>query len=218
MKALMVGVVISLIAPMCLAQFNNPEPPPAPVPQVDPAPTPPPVPPPPAPRPGLSDAEINELIQTVMAARLAKELGLNDEQTVLMVRRLSELREQTNLARKKRQEAIRDLRAAIKAGRPDAEIQEKLDNLMAVDQEMFNLRRNAYARAADGLSLVQRAKLYVFFSDFPEEMRKLAQRARQKARALTDPDGPPPLPRRPLPKNAEPEPPMPPPFPADRQP
>lgn len=141
--------------------------------------TPPPAAPA-APQPNLDEKDLNELIQTIMTARLSKELALTDEQTVLMVRRMTELRDQTNELKRRRAEAIKELRAALKSGKPD-EIQPKLDALMALDQCAIDLRTRTYERASENLSLVQRAKVYVFLSDFPNEMRRLAKAAKERA-------------------------------------
>jgi hypothetical protein len=131
--------------------------------------------------PNLDEKELNELIKTIMTTRLSKELALNDEQTVLMVRRLTELRDQMDEVKKKRAEAIKDLRGALKSGKTDDEIQPKLEALMALDKRGFDLRQKTYERLSENLSLAQRAKVYVFLSEFPNEMRRLAQQARERA-------------------------------------
>jgi len=153
-------------------------PPPAP-PTAGQPPTAPSSPPPPAVQ---DDAELNSLLETVMAARLAKELKLNDEQSVVMVRRLGDYREQLAELRKKRMELTKELRATIKAGAPDADIEPKLDAIMKLDQETVEIRHQAYNRTAEGLSTAQRAKLYLFISEFQTEMKRLAQVARERVR------------------------------------
>lgn len=154
--------------------------------------------PPPPPAAAQDDPELNSLLETVMAARLAKELKLNDEQSVLMVRRLGEYRDQLADLRKQRSELTKELRGLVKAGAPDADIEPKLDNLMKLDRETVEIRQHAYEKAAQGLSTSQRAKLYLFVSEFQTEMKRLAQMARERARKNMGPppppgpDGPPP--------------------------
>lgn len=165
-------------------------------------------PPPPAPKKAdanmpddekMSDAELTDLIESVMAARLSKELGLNDEQTVLMVRRFSDFREQLTEMKRQRQEKVRALRTALREKQPDEKIEAALQDLIAHDLDTLEFRKNAYQNAAGSLSTTQRAKLYVFVTDFEADMRKLIQQARERRQ------GPPPRPRQPKP-TAPPEP------------
>ena len=139
-------------------------------------------PPGPAPHPhGLAgDPEIQELIQTVMAARLAKALELDDEQTVLVVRRFSEFREKMSALKRERQELVKQLRMGLREGAPEDELEAKLDELMAHDAEVAEFKRTAYDKASAGLTISQRAKLYVFLSDFESDMRRLIQKARER--------------------------------------
>ena len=198
MKALLMVVVLGMMAGAAYAQ-----PPEAGY----PAGAPPvagrePAPPPPPPLPGgerVSDGELSELIQSVMAAKLSRELGLDEEQTVLMVRRFSEFREQLNVMKRQRQDKLKALRAALRDGLPDEHIETALQDLIAHDVKTLEIRRNAYEKAAGNLSTSQRAKLYVFLSDFEGDMRRLIQKVREQRQGLNRPlrpmspfEGPPP--------------------------
>ena len=129
---------------------------------------------------GGDDRDTREMVEMILAAKLAKELELNDEQTVLMLRRLSEFREQVSASRKQRQEILKALKAGVKAGEPDAQIEAKLNELVVQDVKMAEFRKTAYEKACEGLSIAQRAKLYVFLNEFENDMRKLVQQARER--------------------------------------
>lgn len=129
----------------------------------------------------ISDRELNELIEQVMAARLAKTLGLNDEQTVLMVRRFSDYKQELSTMKKQRQELIKELREGVKAGLDDGQIEARLQALIEKDSALIEFKRSVYERAAEGLTVSQRAKLYMFLTEFDSEMRRLVQRARERS-------------------------------------
>ena len=196
MKPLLMVVVLSVTLAAAYAQ--PPEagfPPDAPV--AGPGSVPPPPPPPAGER--VSDGELSELIQSVMAAKLSRELGLNEEQTVLMVRRFSEFREQLNGMKRQRQDKLKALRAALRDRLPDEHIETALQDLIAHDLKTLEMRKDAYEQAAGNLSTSQRAKLYVFLSDFEGDMRRLIQKAREQKQGWNRPlrpvpplEGPPP--------------------------
>jgi len=117
-----------------------------------------------------------------MAARLSEELGLNDEQTVLMIRRFSEFKKEMNERKKQRGELLRELKTVLQEGTPDEEIAPRLEGLLRHDQESVEFKRGIYERACEGLSVAQRAKMYVFLNEFETDMRKLIERARETRR------------------------------------
>ena len=141
--------------------------------------------PPPAELPrDWEQAELAELIETVKVVRLSRELGLNNEQTVVLVREYEEARDRLEELRRQRQEALKQLKDAIKAGEDDTSVDEKLKTTLKVDREMANLRFDLVQRAYQNLSPTQTAKLYVFLSEFEGDMRRLLQRAREQGPGL----------------------------------
>lgn len=163
-----VGIVVLLTAVLPPAWAQPPEPG-----------VPRPEGPPPMGEPGR-ERDIRGLVESVMAARLAEELGLNDEQTVLMVRRFSEFKKEMNERKRHRAELLRELKLALQQGKPAPEIEERLDMLFRHDRESFEFKRSIYDRACEGLSLVQRAKMYVFLNQFEADMRQLIEKARER--------------------------------------
>ncbi len=139
---------------------------------------------------------MEELIQSVMAAKLSRELGLNEEQTVLMVRRFAEYREQSKEMRRDRQEKMKALKDALRNEQPEETIDAALQGLVAHDLNTLEFRKESFRKAADSLSVTQKAKFYIFISEFDGDMRKLIQKAREQGQGHHHPhpqdDGPPP--------------------------
>lgn len=196
MKPLSILLLVALALTTAYAQPPEPAPPEA-TPEIGPPP------PPPAPE-KMPDPEISELIQSVMAAKLSRELGLNEEQTVLMVRRFSEFRDQLNDMKRQRQEKMKTLRTALRERQPDETVEAALQDLIAHDLKTLEFRKDAYQKAAGNLSVSQRAKLYVFVSDFEGDMRRLIQKAREQKQGMNRPPRPAP------PFEGQPAPPRPP--------
>jgi hypothetical protein len=162
-------VCVSALISGAYGQNESPAPPPVGAPAAAPQP------------PGdVGNPNIRELIEEVMAARLAKELALNDEQTVLLIRRVSEFRDEINTVRKQRQDLFKALKTGLRSGEPDTQIEGRLKELIAQDEKLAALKKAMYERASAGLPVAQRAKLYVFVNEFESDMRKLVQRARER--------------------------------------
>jgi len=145
----------------------------------------PPMPPsdppqPPMMPPGNDDVDMRELMQDVMAARLARELGFNNEQTVLLVKAIGEYKQQLEEARKQRNQVARELRAAINANESDSAIDAKLNELIQQDLRALELKKTGYTEFSRNLTVPQKAKLYLFMTNFESDMRKLVQQARQR--------------------------------------
>lgn len=125
------------------------------------------------------DQEIREMVTTVMMVRMSRELELSDEQTVLMVRNFSELRDKLTDLGEKRGKLIDTLRDKVDNHAPDSEIEPLLDQLMSIDDQREAARREAFEKAGADLTVSQRAKLYIFTQDFEWHMRRLIMKARE---------------------------------------
>lgn len=181
------------------AAVNAQGPPPPPPPPGEPgfdAPPPPPGegrPGPPRPgRPGRpegpgGDERNRELFQQVMVARLSQELGLNDEETVLLVRRFLDFKEESKQLRRERALLGKALRELVREGdAKNAEIEAKLGELLAVDEKIAGSKRSLYDKLSEGLAPVKKAKLYAFMQEFENELRRMADQVRGRHM-----DGPP---------------------------
>lgn len=120
---------------------------------------------------GPGGERARELLEQVFVARLSRKLELSDEQTVLMVRRYSEHRERILHLREQRKEVAAQLRRSVEENKENPEINDLLRRLEEIDRDIVNGRFTIYEQLGDGLSLAQRAALYLFIADFEEEMR-----------------------------------------------
>ncbi len=127
------------------------------------------------------DRDVRDLVEAVMMARLSRELGLNDEQTVLMMRHFSEFKEKTGELKKQHVKLVKALKESVQSGAPEAEIEAKLQALVEHDKAMAQAKLDIVEQTGAGLSVSQRAELYVFLGEFENEMRKLIQTARRRA-------------------------------------
>ena len=130
----------------------------------------------------MSEADIRSLVEMVRMVRLTQELGLTDEQAVVLVRQFSEVKEETGRIQRERQELGKALRELVNASAPEDQIQKKLDELVARDKESLMKRFDAFERASAGLTPAQRTKLYLFMGDFDKRMRTLIEKAREQFR------------------------------------
>lgn len=172
-------------------------PPPAPeTPQAAPIPAPP-LPEPPAPgpeRPGKAkkkpseDPAMRRMMEDMMIARLSQELGLSDEQTVLLVRKFNQFRSDAANLRKQRAELTRELKALVEKDKEDSAIEAKTQELGALDLKIAQARLDAFKESSAGLAPWQRAKLYIFASEFENEVRGLVQKARERRHMLGEPE------------------------------
>jgi vacuolar-type H+-ATPase subunit I/STV1 len=121
-----------------------------------------------------------ELLEQIMMARVTQEVGLNDEQTVLLLRRFNATRERMAQLRKERAAAIKELRELVNKDKENTEVEAKLQALMNIDERLASTRREAYDQVSAGLTPWQRAKLYIFTSEFESELRAVVQRARER--------------------------------------
>ncbi|NLV40270.1 MAG: hypothetical protein GXY15_03450 [Candidatus Hydrogenedentes bacterium] len=184
-------------------------------------------PPGPAPqkRPGAArEARGREMLEQVMVARLSEDLGLSDEQSVLMVRRFSQFRKETQQLQKERAETVRELRqTALKGDADPGAVAPLLERALQLNEKIALQRQRLFHAMAEGMDPVQQAKLLLFLDEFEGQMRQVVKTA-QERRAPGPPDrmgpppgvqpGPPPPPGAPRPhKQGDRTPPGPPPAP-----
>jgi len=129
--------------------------------------------------PIAKQAEVRQLIEEVMIARITKELGLNDEQTVLIVRRFSEYRDKAREARQQRKKLVDEMKEDLRSGDNSAQVGEKLKAILALDVQIAQDRTAAFESVATSLTPQQQGKLYLFLADFEVELRRMAQAAKE---------------------------------------
>lgn len=127
----------------------------------------------------MDNQDVRELIETVKMVRLTKELGLTQEQTVVLVKQYNEYKERLERLSQRRQERLRDLKDAVHSDNNDR-IEAALKALITQDAEIAEMRRTAFNEVGKELTIKQKARLYVFLQEFDQDMRRLIQRARER--------------------------------------
>lgn len=130
----------------------------------------------------MGEDDVRTLVETVRMVRLSQELGLTDEQTVVLVRQYNEIKEETARMHRERQERTRELRELVASGASDEKIEATLAELVEIDKRVQMMRFDVFERAAPALTATQKAKLYMFMGDFERHMRLMIERARERFR------------------------------------
>ena len=121
-----------------------------------------------------------ELLEQVLFARLSRELKLTEEETVLMVRRYAEFREEMLDLRTERERVARQLRQAVKDNSDEAVLTPLLAEIRRVDEKMANARMTIYDEISAELDTRQKARLYLFIGEFEAQLRRWLNEARQR--------------------------------------
>ncbi len=123
------------------------------------------------------ERDIRELVDLVMKVRLTRLLELSDEEAVRIIRILSDRLDRIHMLKWERGSVYYFLRADLKEGAAEDQIHKHLDSAMALDVEIAELFRGMIEAMTPHLTTTQRAKLFLFGSDFENEIKKLIQQA-----------------------------------------
>ena len=142
------------------------------------------------------DQDSRKLLEEVLMARLTRELALDGEQTVLMVRHLAEYRERMAALRRERTVLVRALRESVRESKDESLIESRLEELLAHDGKVAAARTGFLDPESLELTAWQQARLFLFIQDFEGDMRRLLKRAQdrqqgaatQKDRKLSPPE------------------------------
>jgi len=121
-----------------------------------------------------------KMLEQVMLARLSEELGLTDEQTVLMVRRFMDFRNKRNDLRRERENLMKSLREAIDHNAPDPKLEEVLNRIRDLHETLINQQRALYEELSQDLNARQRAKLFLFLERFEAEVQQMLRRTAEQ--------------------------------------
>ncbi len=124
--------------------------------------------------------ESRKLLEEVLMARLTRELALDEEQTVLMVRHLAEFRDNMAALRRERMVLSRNLRQAVREGKDEEAIAKVLEEVVAHEAKAAEARREIVDFDGFELTTWQKAKLYLFIVDFESDMRHLLKQAQER--------------------------------------
>jgi hypothetical protein len=134
--------------------------------------------------------ESRKLLEEVLMARLTRELALDEEQTVLMVRHLAEFRDKMAAMRRERMVLARGLRQAVREGKDEKAIGKVLEEVVAHEEKMAVARREIVEFEGFELTTWQKAKLYLFIVDFESDMRHLLKQAQERRQGRGAKPGP----------------------------
>ncbi len=143
-----------------------------------------------APRKG-QDAKAREMLEQVMVARISKELGLTDEQSVLLVRRFIDFRNENQKLQRERAETMKKIQALVAEGTDQQAVEDALARLRAAGESLLTLRQRQQDAISQNLDTWQRAKLVLFMDKFEEEIRQLLKQAKERRGMPPDRPAPP---------------------------
>lgn len=122
--------------------------------------------------------DARELLEQVMMARLSKELALDEQQSITLVRRFADFREQMREWRIERSKALHELKETIRNAQDEAAVTAQLEALRERDARILQMRSELFEEVSSEFTPWQRAKLYIFLSEFENDMRRMVQKAR----------------------------------------
>lgn len=125
------------------------------------------------------NAESRKLLEEILMARLTRELALEDEQAVLLVRHMTEFRDQMTALRRERGEKMRALRQVVRESNDESRIQQLMDEVRATNEKSMAARNDVLDFDGFELTTWQQARLLVFLNDFEADMRRLLRRAQE---------------------------------------
>ncbi len=125
------------------------------------------------------DLPAREVLEQVLLAKVAKQLKLNDEQTVLLVKKFNEQREVFIQKTEQRNRLANEIRKLIgnKPKSDTQELEEKFAQLLAMDKEIAELKQKWVDNLSMDLPLESKIQLYLLISDFENEVRKFLRKA-----------------------------------------
>jgi hypothetical protein len=120
----------------------------------------------------------HEVLEQIMLARIAEQLDFNDEQTILLIRKFNEQKKLFDEKNKQRNEIVNDIKKLLQ-GKTDENAQvleEKFNLLVKTDMEIAELKYKWVDNLTMDLPLNSKVQLYLFFSDFENEIRKFLRK------------------------------------------
>lgn len=129
---------------------------------------------------GKGHADSRKLLEEILMARLTRELALDGEQAILLVRHLTEFRDQMAALRRERGEKLRALRQVVRESKDESRIKQVMEEVRAANEKSMALRNDVLDFDGFELTTWQQARLLVFLNDFEADMRRLLRRAQER--------------------------------------
>ncbi len=134
--------------------------------------------------------ESREIMEQVMITRLSRRLNLTDEQSVLLTRRFSEVRERQRALRNERMKTLNELRQALRANKEEEAVRTLLAQLADIDERMAAFPQEMRRPVHDlDLDVWQQAEFELFLNEFERQMRRILQHVDEHRRMGPPPGG-----------------------------
>ncbi|MCC6155549.1 MAG: hypothetical protein IT367_17400 [Candidatus Hydrogenedentes bacterium] len=128
---------------------------------------------------GIPEDELREMVSTILMVRVSRNLDLTDEQTVVLVKHMQEMRDELSKLYEARDAAMTSLRESLdNEATTDDAVDAKLKELMGIEEKRASAKREAFEKLSAGLTTKQKGKLFVTLQDFEMQMRKMMSRAK----------------------------------------
>jgi hypothetical protein len=127
-----------------------------------------------------SQAKAREMLEQVMIARLSSELKLNDEQSMMLMRRFTEARAEKQALGKERSEALHALRDIVDQNKDEAALNERLARLRDIDTKLASHKQRLQETMGADLSPWQKGKLVLFLDQFETDIKQMLRDAHER--------------------------------------
>ncbi len=118
-------------------------------------------------------------MEAVRVWRLIEELKLDEKTSTQLSSFLSSLEEKRRSLMKANVAAMKDLRTAVKSGKPDErKLQPLLDKIEKIQNDLIGLRQKEVSGIKGMLTVEQQARYLVFQQEFRREVRGMIAGAR----------------------------------------
>lgn len=129
--------------------------------------------------------EAREVVEIVMIIRLSRELDLSEDETVILVRRMADFRDDLAQMHKEQGKLRKALQEAYFQNADDEALRSKLEKLREQDRRINNIRLDLHEKLSEGYDARVQTRLYLFLQNFEESMRRMVQRVRERSRGMS---------------------------------
>lgn len=129
----------------------------------------------------LGDRDVRELVEVLRAAKCAKALGLNKEDSFRLFQAFEERKEQADALGKEHKAAMETLKKALHSEADDATINAAVDAVIEIENRKLQGNLDTFNKVSEGFNATQRAKLFVLLNEFDDDIRRMVHQARQRS-------------------------------------
>jgi hypothetical protein len=129
---------------------------------------------------GSADSELRDAMRRLFENRLRSELSLTDEQMTEILPMVESIEQSRHAARRERQDTVRALQEGMREGATDAELQQQLDRLDAIEQTTRAAERDVMQEIDKLLTVRQRVQFRFFTAHFRRQLQNRIQSVRRE--------------------------------------